>query len=88
MKRILFLLSLVFLISTSVQATELRKIYITDPDTGAEVELDDSTSAQSPVTYEHHEIHSNSHYFVEDFTAAGSFDATVTVVASLSVTMP
>ncbi|MCK5021487.1 MAG: hypothetical protein KAS32_31030 [Candidatus Peribacteraceae bacterium] len=47
--------------------TELRKHYLTDEDTGRTAALDDSTDAITTIDYEHHEIHSESHYFVVSY---------------------
>ena len=44
--------------------TELRKHYLTDEDTGRTAALDNSTDSLQVINYEHHEIHSGSHYFV------------------------
>lgn len=35
-------------------------------------EVDDTTHVWSQVSYEHHEIHSNSHFFLEDYTTLGN----------------
>lgn len=40
------------------------------------VQMDASTHSLQTISYEHHEIHGNSHYFIEDFTPSGTFDAT------------
>lgn len=48
-----------------------------DADTIKPLRIDASTHSIQTVTYEHHEIHSNSHYFVEDF--AIDFDAAETL---------
>ena len=47
--------------------TELRKLYVYDSGTGNEIKIDDSTSCITTVLYEHHEIHSGSHYFVTSY---------------------
>ena len=44
--------------------TELRKLFLADESTGRVAKLDDATDAIMTVGYEHHEIHSGSHYFV------------------------
>ena len=44
--------------------TELRKLYLYDSVTGNEIGIDDSTASIQTIEYEHHEIHSGSHYFV------------------------
>jgi hypothetical protein len=41
----------------------------------ARMRIDAATSSLQQVSYEHHEIHSNSHYFVEDFDDT-NFEAT------------
>ena len=40
----------------------------------AEVQQDASTNALTEIDYEHHEIHGNSHYFVEDFSTLNDTD--------------
>ena len=40
------------------------------------LQLDDSTHAAKVMDYEHSEIHSNSHYFIEDYTGSAEFDDT------------
>lgn len=47
--------------------TELRKLYLYDSGTGNEVGIDDSTATIQTIEYEHHEIHSGSHYFVQSY---------------------
>jgi len=42
-----------------------------------EVRMDASTNSIQQVSYEHHEIHSNSHYFIEDFVT--DFDSAETL---------
>jgi len=44
--------------------TELRKLFLADESTGRVAKLDDATDTIMTVGYEHHEIHSGSHYFV------------------------
>ena len=43
-----------------------------DADTVKPLRIDGSTHSIQTIGYEHHEIHGNSHYFVEDFTTLGS----------------
>ena len=45
--------------------SSLRKLYITDPTTGARLELDDSTSAMAVLSYVHHEVHEG-HAYIAD----------------------
>jgi len=45
--------------------TELRKLYLYDSVTGNEIGIDNSTASIQVIQYEHHEIHSASHYFNE-----------------------
>ncbi len=47
--------------------TELRKLYLYDSVTGNEIGIDDSTGSIQTIVYEHHEIHSGSHYFVSGY---------------------
>ena len=47
--------------------TELRKLYLYDSGTGNEIGIDDSTGSIQTIEYEHHEIHSGSHYFVSGY---------------------
>jgi hypothetical protein len=47
--------------------TELRKLYLYDSVTGNEIGIDDSTASIQTIEYEHHEIHSGSHYFVTGY---------------------
>ena len=41
-----------------------------------EIRIDGSTNSLQIVEYPHHEIHSNSYYFVEGYVPSGSFDDT------------
>ena len=63
--------------------TELRKHYLTDEDTGRTAALDDATDAVMIVDYEHHEIHSGSHYFV-----VGYVDLAINHVLDFTWQMP
>lgn len=47
--------------------TELRKLHLYDSVTGNEIGIDDSTGSIQTIEYEHHEIHSGSHYFVAGY---------------------
>jgi len=47
--------------------TELRKLYLYDSGTGNEIGIDNSTGSIQTIEYEHHEIHSGSHYFVNGY---------------------
>jgi len=47
--------------------TELRKLYLYDSGTGNEIGIDNSTGSIQTIEYEHHEIHSGSHYFVSGY---------------------
>lgn len=42
--------------------TELRKLFITDEDTGRTAALDDATDAIIAIDYAHHEVHGGSHF--------------------------
>lgn len=56
-------------------------------DTGADeiddVRIDASTNSLQTVDYEHHEVHSNSHYFAEDFTTLAD-EATLDVCINVA----
>jgi hypothetical protein len=47
--------------------TELRKLYLYDSVTGNEIGIDDSTGTIQTIDYEHHEVHSGSHFFVVSY---------------------
>ena len=57
--------------------TELRRQFIVGVDyESGNSGVDAVTESLQTVAYEHHEIHSNSHYFVRGYVPEGSFDAT------------
>ena len=63
--------------------TNTIDVYLVDPTTGDGVELDDSTNSLQTIDYEHHEIHSGSHYFV-----VGYQDLSINQVLDFTWQMP
>jgi hypothetical protein len=52
--------------------TELRKLYLYDPDTGGAAKFDSITNALTVIDYEHHEHHGGSAYAVQVVTTSGT----------------
>lgn len=66
--------SLVVVVADSVRIKDTLKTYIVDNNNV--LSLDDATGAMNSITYEHHEIHSGSHYFICGYTTLAN-DATL-----------
>ncbi len=55
----------------SVNSNSQLRTTLYDED-GIPASVDNSTESLQTVSYEHHEIHDNSHYFIEDFVTLGN----------------